>query len=326
MTVELGVGVVGVGLIGQKRIAACANAFRLRAVFDLDHAAAARISASHDVVAEQSLDALLARGDVDVVVVATTHDQLATVSRRAVDEGMHVLIEKPGGVSSLELESLATFARERDRIVRVGFNHRFHPSLLKARELVERDEYGSLLWIRGRYGHGGRPGYATEWRADRAVSGGGELVDQGSHLIDLVRYLVGDAALAFAELPTLFWPMTVEDNAFFALRPAAGGFAWLHASWTEWKNTFCLEVTLERAKIEINGLGGSYGTERLTLYEMRPEMGPPISTDWDWPAVDESWKAEMDDFASAVRGGRSIGASIDDAVEVLKIIEQAYAP
>ena len=140
--------------------------------------------------------------------------------------------------------------------------------------------YGPLMFVRARYGHGGRLGYEQEWRADRpTVSGGGELVDQGSHLIDLVRACFGDVDLAFAEMRTMFWKMDVEDNAFLALRPRSGGFAWLHASWTEWKNLFSFEVMLERAKLEVNGLGGSYGPEQLTLYEMAPEMGPPPRDD-----------------------------------------------
>ena len=139
------------------------------------------------------------------------------------------------------------------------------------------------MFIRARYGHGGRVGYEREWRAQREVSGGGELIDQGIHLIDLTRFLAGDVDLAFGELRTTFWDMDVEDNAFLALRPHAGGFAWLHASWTEWKNLFSLEIMLERAKIEIAGLGGSYGPETLTLFEMLPEMGPPLvhRTQWD---------------------------------------------
>ena len=105
-----------------------------------------------------------------------------------------------------------------------------------------------------------------------------------------MRSLFGDVDLAFAELRTAFWDMPVEDNAFVALRPRSGGFAWLHASWTEWKNLFSFEVMLERAKIEVNGLGGSYGPERLTLYEMQPEMGPPPATTWEFPPTDLSWQ------------------------------------
>jgi predicted dehydrogenase len=179
--------------------------------------------------------------------------------------------------------------------------------------------------VRGRYGHGGRPGYEHEWRTDPELSGGGELLDQGVHLIDLVRHLTGGISLAFAEVRTDFWDSPVEDNAFLGLRLDAGGFGWLHASWTEWKNLFSLEVALKRAKIEIVGLGGSYGPERLTLYEMLPEMGPPLTTTWEWPFPDASWEREMREFVAAVAGKEARGARVDEALAVLEIVEQAYA-
>jgi predicted dehydrogenase len=179
--------------------------------------------------------------------------------------------------------------------------------------------------IRARSGHGGRLGYEEEWRGSRALAGGGELLDQGIHLIDLVRYLAGDAELAFAELRTDYWRTDVEDNAFVALRCRSGPFAWLHASWTEWKNLFSFEVGMERAKLEISGLGGSYGVERLTLYEMLPELGPPDTTSWEWPRRDESWTREIDDVLKSLNGeAGAVGADINDATEALRLIETAY--
>lgn len=321
---QTSVGIVGAGLIGQKRIAACRDNLRVVAVFDRDQALAERIATQCGAQPMRSLQDLLGHDDIDLVVAAATHDQLTPIGMSAVEHGKHVLIEKPAGTSSQAMTELDRFAQTNDVVIRVGYNHRFHPAVLRARDLVSSGEYGRLLWIRGRYGHGGRPGYEREWRADREIAGGGELVDQGSHLIDLVRYMVGDVELAFAELPTLYWKMAVEDNAFFALRPKVGGFAWLHSSWSEWKNLFSFEVTLERAKIELNGLGGSYGVERLTLYEMSPEMGPPFSTSWEWPFPDRSWELEMLDVVGAMEGKPAIGASLADATAVRTIIEKAY--
>ena len=168
-----------------------------------------------------------------------------------------MLIEKPGGRDLAGVAQVAALARERGIEVRVGYNHRFHPSILAAKEMVDSGRHGPILHIRARYGHGGRPGYEKEWRAQREISGGGELIDQGLHLIDLVRFLAGDVDLAFAELRTDFWPMDVEDNAYIALRSRVGAFAWLHASWTEWKNIFSFEIAMRDAKIEVQGLGGT---------------------------------------------------------------------
>ena len=219
-----------------------------------------------------------------------------------------------------------TWPSHRGLTVRVGYNHRFHPSFAKLRELRGRRDDGRLLFVRARYGHGGRLGYEHEWRADRARSGGGELVDQGSHLVDLTRSIAGEVSLRHAELPTLYWPMAVEDNAFLSLEIDGGGVAWLHASWTEWKNLFSFEVTFERTKYEVTGLGGSYGPEQLTMYSMGPEMGPPDVQSWEWPPGDVSWSAEMADVIGVVRGsaGAGVGASVDDALAVLAVVEEAY--
>jgi predicted dehydrogenase len=323
--VSIGVGIVGCGFIGQKRAANLPEGTRLVACHDTDPTRADALAAAHDGVAVvTSLDELVARDDVDLVIAATVHRALPEIALAAVARKKHVLIEKPGANNSQALREVRDLANANGVQVRVGFNHRFHPALLRVRELVGSGAYGPLLFTRARYGHGGRLGYEGEWRADRALSGGGQLVDQGSHLIDLVQAYFGEADLAFAELTTAFWDMTVEDNVFLALRPRSGGFAWLHASWTEWKNIFSFEVMLERAKIEVTGLGGSYGPERVTLFEMQPSMGPPPSTTWEYPPTDVSWHDELLDVVSAIGGGPTTGASIDDAIGTLTLIEEAY--
>ncbi len=126
---------------------------------------------------------------------------------------------------------------------------------------------GELMYIRGRYGHGGRLGYAQEWRAQPEVSGGGELLDQGTHVIDLARWFLGDFSDVFGHVGTYFWDMPVEDNAFILMRSADAKVAWLHVSWSEWKNLFCFEIFGKSGKLQIDGLGGSYGTEVLTFYK-----------------------------------------------------------
>ena len=324
----VGVGIVGCGLIGHKRAANLPSGSVLRACYDLDSGSAGMLAArSPGAVAASSLHDLLAREDVHFVVVATTHDMLVDVGAQAVTAGKHVLLEKPGAISPAPLRQLRELARARQRLVRVGFNHRFHEAFLRAREVVRSGEFGPLLYVRARYGHGGRLGYEQEWRADRARSGGGQLMDQGTHLIDLTHALFGPSELAFAELRSAFWPMSVEDNAFIALRPHGGGFAWLHASWTEWKNLFSYEIMLERAKVEVSGLGGSYGPERLTIHAMTPEMGPPPSSSWEQPPTDTSWRTELAEIVAEIAHestGERIGATVDDAITTLELIEQAY--
>ena len=323
-----GAAVVGCGLIGYKRaVALVARGVPVRAVYDVEPAAAKGLALKlpgHPLVAGSLEEAVGAPG-VALVVVAVTHAALVPCALAAVAAGRSVLVEKPGAATYAAITTLQSAAEEAGVTVRVGFNHRFHPALRRARELVSDGGYGPIMHLRGRYGHGGRIGYEREWRADRQQSGGGELVDQGIHLIDLTRFLAGDVDLAFAELRTDYWDMEVEDNAFLALRCRGGAFAWLHASWTEWKNLFSLEVAMTRAKVEITGLGGSYGTERLTLYEMRPELGPPDTTSWEWPRSDGSWEAEIDDVLGDLAGEPAIGARLHDAAEALRIVDEAYS-
>ena len=323
-----GAAIIGCGVIGARRARALAIlGVPVLAVFDVDSDRAAALAASlpATIVPANTAEAALAVEGVEVAVVSTAHNALASLTVLALDAGCDVIVEKPGAAGLDALTDVDTAAHRNQRVVRVGYNHRFHPAVAKARSLVASGEYGSVMHIRGRYGHGGRPGYEKEWRAQRESSGGGELLDQGVHLIDLVRVFSGDVSLAFAELRTSYWHTDVEDNAFVALRAADGAFAWLHASWTEWKNRFAFEVMLERAEVEIVGLGGSYGTERCTLHAMLPELGPPETTIWEWPRADESWDLDTADALAAFAGQTAIGASLDDALAVMRVVDEAYA-
>jgi predicted dehydrogenase len=238
--------------------------------------------------------------------------------------GKHVLIEKPGARRACELDAVAEAAHRSGALVRIGFNHRYHRAFRKAREIFDSGTIGPLMFLRGRYGHGGRVGYEREWRADPAVSGGGEAIDQGMHLIDLARWFLGDFTRVRGAAPTLFWNMPVEDNVFMLLETAGGQAAFLHASWSEWKNLFSFEIAGRDGKLEISGLGGSYGTERLTLYQMSPEMGPPETTAWEFPMEDNSWEMEFTEFLDDIRLGRQPQPGIADAQAALHIVEQLY--
>jgi predicted dehydrogenase len=145
----------------------------------------------------------VASPDIEIVIVATTHDMLAPIAAEAAGAGKHVLIEKPGARRASELDAVAEAARRTGALVRVGFNHRYHRAIQKARAIFDSGAIGPLLFIRGRYGHGGRPGYEREWRADAALSGGGELLDQGVHLIDLARWFLGDFTRVAGRTPSL---------------------------------------------------------------------------------------------------------------------------
>lgn len=316
--------IVGCGLIGRKRAAALAPG-RLRYACDLDATRAADLAKAHaGAVATTDFNQVLADPAVAAVIVATLNGSLAPLTLAAVRAGKHVLVEKPGALNAAQLRTVHAAAESAGVRVRLGYNHRFHPALLKARELADAGVLGPMMFLRGRYGHGGRKGYDREWRADPQLSGGGELIDQGVHLIDLAGWFMGDFTKLDGHAATYFWDMPVDDNAFLSLRTSGGQTAWLHVSCTEWKNMFSLELYGRDAKISIDGLGGSYGPEKCTYYKMLPQMGPPATTVWDYPAGDHSWQLELAAFEEDIRTGRTPSPGLREGIRTLEIVEEIY--
>lgn len=316
--------IIGCGLVGRKRLASLRPG-QLVVACDLDKGRAQAlvdIAGSGKVITK--VEEAVSHPEVDAVVVSTPNGSLARVASLAIRSGKHVLVEKPAAISVREITELFELARHSSSCVRVGYNHRYHPALQKARKLVDAGAIGPLMFIRGRYGHGGRPGYESEWRADPAISGGGELIDQGVHVIDLSSWFLGEFSCVKGHAKTYFWNMPVEDNAFLSLQTAAGQTAWLHVSCTEWKNTFSLEIYGHAGKLHIEGLGGSYGVERLTYYKMRSELGPPDTTIWEFPGADSSWDLEMKAFLEDIKVGRTPVPGLREAVITLQVVERFY--
>ena len=322
----LRVGIVGCGLVGHKRAAALGRD-ELVACFDVDSRAAGSLAGRFGGVGCESLDQLLA-SEPDVVVVAVPHNRLAEHACSALAASAHVLVEKPAGIGAADVDRIARAAEKADRRVKVGFNHRFHPGTARALAEATSGRFGPVLHMRARYGHGGRLGYEQEWRARRAVSGGGELVDQGMHLFDLSYAVLGPLPLHAAILRTAFWPMEVEDNAVIVLgHRDHGPWTAFHASWTEWKNLFSLELFCRTAKLQVDGLAGSYGPQRLTIFSMKPELGPPDVETIEFPPEDESWAREWQEFAEAIHAGdgRPLAGDLASAAYGWQCVEAAYA-
>jgi predicted dehydrogenase len=320
-----GVAIIGCGLIGQKRARAL-GAARLVACADaVIERAEVLARTAHDCKAARDYQSVLERDDVDIVVIATPNNLLAPIAQAALQAGKHVLVEKPAAITLSEIDSIIAAREKSGRLARVGFNHRYHPSFRKARELYESGALGDLMFVRGRYGHGARVGYEKEWRANPEISGGGELIDQGVHLIDLSRWFLGDFVNASGFSHTYFWQMPVDDNAFLLLKTVRQQAAFLHVSCTEWKNLFSFEIYGRVAKLHIDGLGGSYGVERLAYYRMLPEMGPPETTIWEYPMADNSWYLEFSEFMEDIRLKRKPAASLEDARAALAVVEGIYA-
>jgi predicted dehydrogenase len=320
----IGTAIIGCGNIGRKRARHLRDA-RLVACADARLENARQLAIDFpDAAISDDWQRTISLPDVDLVIVATPHNLLAEVTESAIQAGKHVLVEKPGARDAIELERILRLAERADTKVHVGYNHRFHPAIRKARELFLEGAIGEPMFIRARYGHGGRTGYADEWRADPRQSGGGELIDQGVHLIDLARWFLGEFVETTGFIHTYFWNSTVEDNVFMLLATSEKRVAHLHASWTEWKNLFSLEIYGKTGKLHAEGLGGSYGPERLAFHRMLPGMGPPETVCWEYPDEDDSWAWEFADVVDSIRQNRPPSVSLIDALAVLRIVGSIY--
>ena len=316
--------VVGCGAIGKKRLKALPPG-SLVAACDVIRSRAAELAATAgpQCGATDSLEELLAAAP-DAVIVSTPNASLAPVAMACVRSGIHVLIEKPVATSVREIDELWELADQSGVLVRAGYNHRFHPAIQKAHQCFESGALGSLMFIRGRYGHGGRVGYDREWRADPRLSGGGELIDQGVHLIDLASWFMNGWDSVDGHTATYFWDMPVDDNAFISLRNRTGNTAWLQVSCTEWKNLFSLEIYGTAGKLHMEGLGGSYGVERLYHYQMLPEMGPPETVIFEFPRGDDSWEKETREFVDDILLTRRPVPGLEEARATLQAVESIY--
>lgn len=323
----LGVGVIGAGLIGSRRAATAAEGpgSRLIAVSDIDAERSAHIAGRYGCRNVSDWRDLVADPDVSAVVVSTFNNSLCPITIAALEAGKHVLCEKPLGRNGQEGTAMVAAARRSGRVLKVGFNLRFHPALRRAHQLCAEGAIGDVYFVRGIYGHGGRSGYDREWRGNAELAGGGELLDQGVHLVDLAQWFVGELTFVHGCVIRWFWDVApLEDNAFVTLSGSGKKIVSLHGSWTQWKNRFSFEVYGHDGFICVKGLGGNYGTETLTV-ALRQADGPPEETNMSFDFPDLSWQADWWDFLTAIETGRRPEVDGEEALAVMRLVDQVYA-
>lgn len=320
------VAIVGAGLIGRKRghVLQKFSDCRLKISVDVNPEAASNLVRDFGGEVESEWEKAVCREDVNLVVVATPNKFLAPISVAALRRGKHVLCEKPLGLNPDESKKIVDAAASAGGTLKTGFNHRHHPAIALAKKLADRGEIGRLLWLRCRYGHGGRPGYEKEWRADRTMSGGGELLDQGVHVVDLLRWFAGEFDEVFGVTRTYYWNMQVEDNTFALFKRKDGLEAALHTSWTQWKNLFSFEIFGSQGYLIVNGLGGSYGPETLIVGRKVKEGMPPEEEVTEFGGPDISWEEEWKEFLAAIKEKREPLGSGYDGLMANKMIEAVY--
>ena len=320
------VGIVGAGLQGQRR-APLLRDFpdtQLVVISAAHLESAQRLADSMGCQAAVGWEPVVERDDVDAVLVCTPPHLHAAISIAAMRRGKHVLCEKPLARTVGEAQAMVAAARESGLTLKCGFNLRHHPGIQQARQWFDSGVIGAPIFVRCRYGIGGRPGYEQEWRADPQIVAGGQLMEQGIHAVDLCRWFLGRFAEVTCLVGTQFWPIQpLEDNAFVLFRTPAGVVASIHSSLTQWRNVFSFEIFGRDGYIAVEGLGGSYGTERAVLGK-RDFTAPFAEEAVEYRGGDRSWLEEWREFTAAVRERREPLGSGSNGLEALRLVYAAY--
>lgn len=264
------------------------------------------------------------RNDLDLVLVCTPPHLHAPVSIAAMKAGKHVLCEKPLTRRLDEAEEMVKVARATRRVLKCGFNHRHHPGIWKAKQLLDQGSLGTPVFARCRYGITGRPGYEKEWRANPEMAAGGQLIEQGIHGMDLIRWFLGDITEAAGMTANRYFTLQpLEDNGMALFRASSGAIAMLHASLTQWKNLFSFEIFGQDGYARVEGLGSSYGTEQLVTGK-RDFTAPFSETLTEYRGSDASWQEEWKEFVTAIQENREPLGNGEDGLEAMKMAVAAY--
>lgn len=277
-----------------------------------------------------SLDGLL-DNPVDIVFVCTPNLYTPEICIKSLEAGKHVFCEKPPGRNVDDVKRIINAESEKVKLM-FGFNHRFHPGVMKAKVVADSGRMGRILGIRGVYGKSGGINYNKSWRRDKKMSGGGILLDQGIHMLDLFLYFCGDFENVKCFVDSSFWRFPIEDNAYVILQNSKGQTASLHSSNTLWKHTFRMDITLEEGYMVVDGLlskSGSYGREKLIIgkrqFEDEAEAVGNPAEEVTYFDRDLSWELEVAEFVRCIQENRPVSVSSSrDALKVMELIEKAY--
>lgn len=320
-------GIIGLGKMGRIRAEALSQNGRARA------------TAFVEPLASQSLDgakrhptpeALLADPEVDAVFICTPNYLNQPITLKALKAGKHVFCEKPPAFTALQIEEVVAAEKSSGRKLMYGFNHRHHDSVIAAKKMIDSGAYGRILWMRGRYGKSVDADFYKDWRSKKELAGGGIMMDQGIHMLDLFLMMAGDFDQVQATLSNLYWHLDVEDNVFAIFSNREGVVASLHSTMTQWRHLFSLEVFLEKGYLVINGLltsSGTYGEEVLTVAKNRSAAPAATWSDEEHISfnINNSWNYEVGHFLDAVEGDKPVAAgSSQDALKLMRLMDQVY--
>ena len=321
------VGIIGYGKMGKIRHQAIKEAGRAEVVAVSEPL----VTAEFESVPNLSLEKIIDHPEISTIVICTPNFLNKELTVRSLNAGKNVFCEKPPCFTAKDMEEIIKAEKQSKKKLMYGFNHRHHDSVINIKEIIDSKKYGRILWMRGRYGKSVTSDYYNEWRAKKDLAGGGILMDQGIHMLDLFLYLGGDFDKIKAEVSNLYWNLEVEDNAFVILKNSKNGMvANLHSTMSQWRHLFSFEIFMEKGYIVLNGLitpTMSYGEEILSVANNRSSA--PATTWKDEVqtkyAVNNSWRYEMEHFFNAIEKDEpvKIGNSTD-ALKLMKIIDKIY--
>ena len=313
----MNVGIIGCGLIGNKRALSISSSDNLISVCDTDTNKAKSLAKKTGSIFHQNYKDLIKSNEIEVIIISTPNYMIKEIALYALQNGKHVLSEKPLGRNHIESLEIEEHAIKNNKIIYTGFNHRFHPSIIKAQKLINNGDIGKIIHIHGHYGHGGRPGMEKEWRSFRKFSGGGELLDQGVHLIDLSILFQGNPKKVYGVTNHLVWNIEVEDSSSFILFNEDNSHSLLSVGWVYWKNKFEMTIYGDLGYLSLIGLGGSYGPEKLIFGKRNLKGGKPEIKKFHFNNKDLSWKREWKYFKSLVdrsdftKNGHNVNVVVD---------------
>ncbi len=297
----MNVGIIGCGLIGNKRALSLSSKDKLISVCDIDKKKAKTLARKTGSIFQENYKDLINNNEIEVIIISTPNYMIKEIALNALKNGKHVLSEKPLGKNYIESSEIEECAIKNNRMIYTGFNHRFHPSIIKAQKIISNGDIGKVIHIHGNYGHGGRPGMENEWRSFKKYSGGGELLDQGVHLIDLSILFQGAPEKVYGVTNNLVWDIEVEDSSSFILFNKDNTHSLLSVGWVYWKNKFEMTIYGDLGYISLIGLGGSYGPEKLIFGKRNIKGGKPDIRKFYFNNKDLSWKKEWKYFKSLIK-------------------------
>jgi 1,5-anhydro-D-fructose reductase (1,5-anhydro-D-mannitol-forming) len=322
------VGIIGFGKMGQIRAQALENSGR------------AKISTVYEentlpngltYAVSKNADEIINNPKIDAVCICTPNYLNKPLTIQALNTGKHVFCEKPPAFNSKGVEEIIGVEKQSGNKLMYGFNHRHHESIRHMKKLIDSEEYGKVLWMRGRYGKSVDRAFFDSWRAKKKLAGGGILLDQGIHMLDLFLMFGGNFDSVQADVSSLYWNLDIEDNVFAIYKDSKTGVvASLHSTMTQWRHLFSLEIFLEKGSIVLNGLktsSGTYGDEILSIAKNRTISPAAAWQDEEkitFP-TDTSWTSEINHFIDAIENDKhvQIGSS-SHALAVMKLIDKTY--